>query len=105
MPGKSHGQRSLVGVAGGGKELDMTEQLNNNNKSPNIVNIGRSGFNIQILGRHNSVYNRTALGSQGSQGENGLSASSSMKSAGVRRATTDGKVCSDVNYSVQLSAA
>lgn len=51
------------------------------------------------------MYNRTALGSQGSQGKNGLRASSSMKSAGVSRATTEGKVCSGMNYSVQLSAA
>ena len=43
--------------------------LRNNNKSPNIANIGSSGFNIQSLGRHSSGYNRTALGSQGSQGE------------------------------------
>ena len=32
LPGKSHGQRSLVGYSQWGyKELDMTEQLNNNN--------------------------------------------------------------------------
>ena len=31
-PGKSHGQRSLAGChPWGGKESDMTEQLNNNN--------------------------------------------------------------------------
>ena len=32
LPGKPHGQRSLGGYsAWGGKELDTTEQLNNNN--------------------------------------------------------------------------
>ena len=31
LPGKSHGQKSLMGYNPlGGKELDMTEQLNNN---------------------------------------------------------------------------
>ena len=34
LPGKSHGQRSLVGCSPQGhKELDMTERLNNNNIS------------------------------------------------------------------------
>ena len=34
LPGKSHGQRSLAGDGPWGrKELDMTEQLNNNNKN------------------------------------------------------------------------
>ena len=33
FPGKSHGQRSLAGYSPWGrKELDMTQQLNNNNK-------------------------------------------------------------------------
>ena len=33
LPGKSHGQRSLAGYSPWGlKELDMTEQPNNNNK-------------------------------------------------------------------------
>ena len=34
LPGKSHGQRSLVGYRAHGvtKELDTTKQLNNNNK-------------------------------------------------------------------------
>ena len=33
LPGKSHGQRSLVGYSPWGrKESDMTERLNNNNK-------------------------------------------------------------------------
>ena len=33
LPGKSHGQRSLAGyILWGHKELDTTEQLNNNNK-------------------------------------------------------------------------
>ena len=34
LPGESHGQRSLVGYSPGGyRELDTTEQLNNNNKN------------------------------------------------------------------------
>ena len=33
LPGKSHGQKSLVGYsARGRRELDMTEHLNNNNR-------------------------------------------------------------------------
>ena len=35
LPGKSHGQRSLVGHSPySGKELDTSEQLNNNNSKP-----------------------------------------------------------------------
>ena len=44
LPGKSHGQRSLAGYSPWGhKELDMTEQLNNNNRyvmiSPDYSNL------------------------------------------------------------------
>ena len=35
LPGKSHGQKSVAGYSPwGGKELDTTEQLNNNNNKP-----------------------------------------------------------------------
>ena len=52
LPGKSHGQRNLAGYSPqGGKELDMTERLNNNKGNVHIEEGKAKGLQRQRAGQ------------------------------------------------------